>query len=79
MDKEGEIQGLTFADVSKADCPLIGKPEKVFNPDYLSNSITFWRELFELYPEEQELYMGESRKRERRAKRQGKRIILFKQ
>ena len=77
VGRDGEIMGVAFASVSKSDCPLIGKPKKVFNPDYIANSITFWQELLELYPEEQELYIGESRKRERRAKKQGKRVILF--
>ena len=77
VDKDGEIMGLAFVNVSKRECPLIGKARKTFNQVYISNSITFWRELFELYPEEQELYIGESRKRLRRAKRQGKRVMFF--
>jgi hypothetical protein len=78
VNKDGEIMGLAFVNVSKSECPLIGRAPKIFNPVYITNSITFWRELFELYPEEQELYIGESRKRERRAKRQGKKVRLLK-
>jgi hypothetical protein len=77
VNKDGEIVGLTFVNTDKDDCPLVGKSKKVFNPVYISNCITFWRELFELYPEEEELYIDESSKRERRAKRNGTRIPIL--
>jgi hypothetical protein len=36
-----------------------------------------WREILNTYPEEKELYMGESRKRERRARRKGRKIRML--
>ena len=77
VDKNGEIRGLTYVNDSDSGCPLKGKPQKIYNPLYISNSITFWKELFAAYPEEQETYMKESRKRERKAKRAGKRFKIF--
>lgn len=78
VNADGEVQGLAYVNTGRRDCPLIGRSRKTFNPVYISNSLIFWRELFELYPEEQELYMQESRKRVRRAKKEGKRVRLFK-
>ena len=54
------------------------KSRRIYNPVYIANSIVFWQELFDLYPEEKELYIHESGKRERRLKRQGKKIRVFK-
>lgn len=59
-------------------CKLIDMPKGMYNPEYISNSIKFWEKLFEYYPEEREMYIDESRKRERRSKRSGKRFKLFK-
>lgn len=67
--KNGEVIGLAFADARDVDCPLIGRPMKTFNPVYIQNTIKFWQEMFELYPEEQEMYIDESRKRDRRIKK----------
>ncbi|MDO8283210.1 MAG: TIGR04282 family arsenosugar biosynthesis glycosyltransferase [Thermodesulfovibrionia bacterium] len=78
IKKDGEIAGLSYLNGSDINCSLIGKPKKTYNPKYISNSIKFWKELFEHYPEEREVYMDESRKRERKAKRTGKRFKLFK-
>jgi hypothetical protein len=77
ISRDGDIMGLMYAEGDKDTCPLIGKPAKTFNPAYIANSIKFWQELFELYPEEKEMYMEESRKRERKAKRKGKRFRIL--
>ncbi|GBE40509.1 hypothetical protein BMS3Bbin09_00391 [bacterium BMS3Bbin09] len=69
LDKDGGIMGLAYSDTNGIDCPLIGKPMKIFNPVYVRNVIKFWEEMFEYYPEEKETYMEESRKRDRRIKR----------
>ena len=77
LSKDGDILGLAYANTHKAECSLIGKPEKTYNPLYISNVIKFWQAIFELYPEEEQMYFDESRKRERRLKRQGKRLRVF--
>ncbi|MBI4825030.1 MAG: TIGR04282 family arsenosugar biosynthesis glycosyltransferase [Nitrospirae bacterium] len=78
INKDGEIAGLSYFNGKDVKCSLMDKPQKTYNPKYISNSIKFWKELFEYYPEEKESYMDESRKRERKAKRTGKRFKLFK-
>ncbi len=77
IDKKGEITGLSFGNNTDVECPLPNKPNKAFNRNYISNALTFWQELFELYPEEHETYMKESRKRERIAKKTGKHVRLL--
>jgi hypothetical protein len=79
VNKKGEVLGLTQIDGDASDCPLTRKPKNAFNPLYISNSIKFWKELFELYPEEEELYINETKKRERRAKRKGKKLRIFRE
>jgi hypothetical protein len=71
------IEGLMYVNGTNSSCPLIGRPKKIFNPRYIANSIKFWEELFIAYPEEQETYMEESRKRERQAKRKKRRLCIF--
>lgn len=78
LNKKGEIMGISYVNGRDVKCSLLGKPKKIYNSDYISNSIKFWDELFAHYPEEKETYMEESRKRERKAKRTGKRFKLFK-
>jgi hypothetical protein len=56
---------------------LIGRPARLYNPKYIANSIRFWSELFEIYPEEKEMYIRESRKRRRRTERKGKRFKVI--
>jgi hypothetical protein len=77
VNRDGDIEGLMYVNGSNSSCPLIGKPKKIFNPLYISNAIKFWKELFIAYPEEQETYMDESRKRERQAKRKQKKLRIF--
>jgi len=69
VNKTGEVIGLAYAKARDIDCPLIGKPKSIFNAVYLRNVIQFWQEMFEYYPEEKEMYIEESRKRERRIRK----------
>lgn len=78
INKYGEVVGLSYLNSREIKCSLIDKPKKTYNSKYISNSIKFWNELFKHYPEEREVYMDESRKRERKAKKAGKRFKLFK-
>ncbi|MBI4842901.1 MAG: TIGR04282 family arsenosugar biosynthesis glycosyltransferase [Nitrospirae bacterium] len=77
LDRDGNVAGISYMNSREIECPLMGKPKKIYNPEYISNSIKFWNELFAHYPEEKDMYMGESLKRERRAKRAGKGFKLF--
>ncbi|GBD97460.1 hypothetical protein BMS3Abin06_02359 [bacterium BMS3Abin06] len=78
VSRSGEVAGLVYTDNGKDGCALMKKSRRIYNPVYIANSIVFWQELFDLYPEEKELYIHESGKRERRLKRQGKKIRVFK-
>ena len=69
VNKDGIVTGLAYAKARDIDCPLIGRPQSIFNPEYIQNVIRFWQEMFEYYPEEQEMYIDESKKRERRIKK----------
>jgi hypothetical protein len=77
VSKSGEVLGLVYTQNGDDNCPLMKKTRKIYNPQYISNSIIFWQELFDSYPEEKELYIHESRKRERRSKRKGERFRVF--
>ena len=77
VSQSGEVLGLVYTDNGKEGCPLMKKPRRIFNPTYISNSIVFWQELLDLYPDERDLYINESAKRQRRLKRQGGKIRLF--
>ena len=77
VSREGNITGLMFVEGDKDTCPFLGKPQQTFNPAYIVNYVKFWTEMFELYPEEKEMYMKESRKREGKAKKKGKRFRLI--
>ena len=80
LNKDGDVEGLAYADARQVNCPLIGKPMTIFDPVFIENAITFWEEMFECYPEEKEMYMDESRKRDRRIqnlKRRQKRLAIL--
>jgi hypothetical protein len=77
VDKQGKVLGLVYINSGSENCSLIGQPQKIYNPKYIANSIKFWQELLDLYPPEKELYIDESRKRERRYKRKGKKLKIF--
>ncbi len=78
VNNKGEVLGLSLVDGADNQCPLTKKPKKTFNPQYIANSIQYWKELFTVYPEEEELYIDETKKRERRARRQGRKVRIFK-
>jgi rSAM/selenodomain-associated transferase 1 len=78
ISKDGMVLGLSYVNNKDVECRLIDMPKGTYNPEYISNSIKFWEWLFQYYPEEKEMYMDESRKRERRSKRSGKKFKIFK-
>jgi hypothetical protein len=77
IDRKGRVVGLVYKDEGDEECPLVRRSWKIYNPVYISNSVLFWQELTDLVPGEKELYLSESRKRERKAKRMRKRIRIF--
>ena len=77
LDRQGRIVGLAYQRERDKNCPLTSRSPGIIKRAYIANSIKFWREMFELFPEERELYQRESRKRVRRAKRSEQRIPVF--
>ena len=77
VSRDGQVLGLVYTNNANGECALLGKSQRIYSPVYISNSITFWQELFDVYPEEKELYIGESKKRERRFRKQGKRLRIL--
>jgi len=77
VDGRGEILGLTYIHRREIPCPLYGRRRLAVNPAYVRNAIVYWREVFALYPDERELYIGESRNCRRRHRRRAERVPLF--
>jgi hypothetical protein len=77
VDDGGKVLGLVYQEERKDRCALIGRPRRSYNPRYLANAVTFWQEVLDLLPKERKLYIEESRKRDRRVRRKGKTLQLF--
>lgn len=77
VDDSGKVVALAFITEDPAKCPLIEMPRKTFQTKYIHASMKVWQRLIDKYPEEKELYISESRKRERRALRKGRKIRLL--
>ena len=78
VDRTGNIVGLAFITEDSSKCPLVAKPLKTFEKKYTRASIKVWQKIIDTYPAEKELYISESRKRERRAQRKGKKVRILK-
>ena len=78
LDEWGSVLGLVYQDGENQRCPLVGKPQRIYNPHYIRNSIRVWQELIDIFPEERDMYIDESRKRALRATKAKESICLFK-
>ncbi len=54
-DEKGNVVGITF-NYDEDQCPLLKKDDLRVNPQYIKNSMTVWRYIFQLMPEYQELF-----------------------
>jgi hypothetical protein len=77
VDRSGRVLGLVYKNDENDGCPLVGKPGSIYNPVYITNSILFWQELLDMFPEEKELYMEESQKHRRMAKRKRRKLRII--
>ena len=77
LDEKGKVLGITYQYDSEEECVLVGKPRHIYNPAYIRNSVIFWEEVLEIFPEEKELYFEESAKLRRKFKREGRTIQIF--
>jgi hypothetical protein len=78
IDDKGFVLGLVYIGDKNGDCALMGKPRRIYNPAYIRNCIRVWQELVDIFPEEKDMYVSESRKRKRRESRMGKTVRFFK-
>lgn len=79
VDERGCVVGLIYQDEHGSRCPLVGKPRRAYNPNYITNALRFWWELLESLPEERKMYAKLSRERERLARRLGKSLRVFRE
>lgn len=77
VSRDGTVLGLIYQDQENGPCSLKGKPERIYNPKYISNAIQYWQEVIDSIPDEKDMYIDESRRRERRYKRKGLKIKVF--
>jgi len=76
-DPRGRILGLVYNYTPEIPCPLRRRRKNIYNPEYLRNAIMFWKEIMEIFPEERDLYIKESKKLRRRFRRLGRRVPVF--
>jgi hypothetical protein len=77
VDDSGKVVAIAFVTEDPGMCPLVEMPRSTFQTKYIRASMKAWQRLIDKYPEERELYICESRKRERRALRKGIKIRLI--
>lgn len=71
VDSRGKVLGLAFITEDPEKCPLVSHPPETFSREYIQASMKAWQYIVDTYRAEKELYISESRKREKRAKRKG--------
>lgn len=77
FNKKEELDGLTYCFTEENRCPLVGRNDLKLNPEYVKNSCSFWKELLEIFPEDRELYIEESKELRERFIKQGKKLPIF--
>ena len=78
LDHMGCVIGLVYQNGENECCSLFGRPQQIYNQTYIRNCIQVWQELVNIFPEEKDMYIRESRKRKRDAARTGKPVRFFK-
>ncbi len=77
VDYRRNILGLTFIHGEASKCPLIDRPDWAPPADYVKNSLRYWREVFEIFPDELEVFVDLSKKARRRYRRMGSPLPIF--
>lgn len=78
LDDTGCVMGLVYQRGDNEGCSLVGKPQRIYNPTYIANAIRVWQELVDVFPEEKDMYIRESRKRRNKAAQTGQSVRFFK-
>jgi hypothetical protein len=77
VNGKGDVLGLTFLHGEANKCPLIDRPGWAPPADYVRGSVQYWKEVFEIFPEEREVFVDLSRKARRRYRRLDRPVPLF--
>jgi hypothetical protein len=77
VDGRGRMLGLTYNTEAGRSCPLTSRGESSYNPRYLKNCRMFWETVLEIFPDERNMYIEESRRRKRLWRRRGRAVPLF--
>lgn len=77
VNGKGEVLGLTFIHGEAKKCPLIDRKGWTPPADYIKGSMQYWKEVFEIFPEELEVFTDLCRKARRRYRRLGRALPLF--
>ena len=78
LDDTGCVIGLVYQIGENEGCSLVGKPQGIYNPTYIANSIRVWQELVDIFPEEKDMYIRESRKLKYKSAQIGASVRFFK-
>ncbi len=78
LDADGKVEGLAFITNDPMQCPLVKKPLETFNREYIDASIKVWQKIVDTYPAERDLYIAESRKREKRSRKKKRPFRILK-
>ena len=78
LDDDSCVRGLVYQIGESEGCSLVGKPQRIYNPTYIVNAIRVWQELVDVFPEEKDMYMDESRKLRKKATQTGEPVRFFK-
>jgi hypothetical protein len=77
IDEDGEFVGITYMYRAGKDCPLIDNDAIKVNKAYVRQAMDVWATVFDLYPQELELYHDESRKLQRKFRKLNRVIKVF--
>jgi len=78
LDDKGCVLGLVYQSGENEGCSLVGKPQRIYNPKYIDNCIRVWQELVDIFPEEKDMYIRESRKLRYQVAQMGESVNFFK-
>jgi hypothetical protein len=78
LDDKGCVLGLVYQSGENKGCSLMGKPQRIYNPKYIGNCNRVWQELVDIFPEEKDMYIRESKKLRRKAAQRGEPVRFFK-
>lgn len=77
INGRGEVLGMTFIHGEAKKCPLVDRPGWAPPSDYIKGSLRYWKEVFEVFPEERQVIIDLCKNVRRRYRRLGRPVPLF--